>query len=132
AAAGDVIPVGLALLHLTHQEEVDVVGGKIVIEWTCQLLPRRGRSDEVGRHDDHQVSLGTQKFLAPEQRADDRHRADPGKLRDRAPIIELQQAGYREALAVTQLDRGARLALVERGDIEAGYRHRLSEVKLAH
>src|SRR5262245_6024870 len=120
AAAGDVIPEGLPLLHLTHQEKIDVIGGNVIIEWTCQLLPRHGRSDEMGRHDNHQVRLHFLELLAAEQRAEDRHRADPGKLRDVAPVVSLQQAGNREALAVTQFYRGARLALVDRRDIEAG------------
>src|SRR5215467_13253003 len=132
AAAGDVVPEGLSLLHLTHQEKIDVIAGNVIIEWTCQLLPRHGRSDEMGRHDDHQVRLHFLELLAAEQRAEDRHRADPGQLRDVAPIVSLQQAGDREALAVTQLDRGARLTLVDRWDIEAGYGHGLRKVELAH
>src|ERR1700704_1292611 len=132
AAAGDVIPEGLPLLHLTHQEKIDVISGKVIIEWTCQFLPRHGRSDEMGRDDDHQVRLRLLELLAAEQRAEDRHRADPGKLRDVAPIVSLQQAGDREALAVSQLDRGARLALVDRRDVEAGYGHGLRKVELAH
>src|SRR5262249_21123667 len=132
AAAGDVVPEGLSLLHLTHQEKIDVIGGNVIVERTCQLLPRHGRSDEMGRDDDHQVRLHFLELLAAEQRAEDRHRADPGKLRDVAPIVGLQQAGDREALAVTQLDRGARLALVDRWDIEAGYGHGLRKVELAH
>src|SRR5262245_40531714 len=132
AAAGDVIPEGLSLLHLTHQEKIDVIGGKVIIERTCQLLPRHGRSDEMGRNDDHQVRLQLLELLAAKQRAEDRHRADPGKLRDVAPIVSLQQAGDREALAVTQLDRGARLALVYRRDIEAGYGHGPRKVEFAH
>src|SRR5215831_12968231 len=47
-------------------------------------------------------------------------------------MVSLQQAGDREALAITQLDRGARLALVDRRDIEAGYGHGLRKVELAH
>src|SRR5215831_143289 len=132
AAAGDVIPEDLPLLHLTHQEKIDVIGGKVIIERTCQLLPRHGRSNEMGRDDDHQVRLHLLELLAAEQRAEDRHRADPGKQRDVAPIVSLQQAGDREALAVTQLDRGARLALVYRRDIEAGYGHGSRKVELAH
>src|SRR5262249_28790359 len=132
AAAGDVIPEHLSLLHLTHQEKIDVIAGKVIIERTCQFLPRHGRSDEMGRDDDHQVRLQLLELLAAEQCAEDRHRADPGKLRDVAPIVGLQQAGDREALAVTQLDRGARLALVYRRDIEAGYGHGSRKVELAH
>src|SRR5262249_13841882 len=43
AAAVDVIPESLPLLHLTHQEKIDVIAGKVIIEWTCQFLPRAGR-----------------------------------------------------------------------------------------
>src|SRR5215831_4975600 len=132
AAAGDVIPEGLPLLHLTHQEKINVIAGKVLIEWTRQFLPRHGRSNEMRRHDDHQVRLHLLELLAAEQRAEDRHRADPGKLRDVAPIVSLQQAGDREALAVTQLDRGARLALVDRRDIEAGDGHGPRKVEFAH
>src|SRR5262249_18201576 len=45
AAAGDVIPEGLPLLHLTHQEKIHVIARNGVIERTGQLLPRYGRSD---------------------------------------------------------------------------------------
>src|SRR5262249_55580583 len=70
--------------------------------------------------------------LADERRAEERQRADPGKLRDVAPIVRLQKTGNRETLAVTQLDRGARLALVDRRDVETGYGHGLRKVELAH
>src|SRR5262249_17656156 len=91
AAAGDVIPIDLPLLHLTHQKKIDIIAGNVIIEWTCQFLPRHGWSDEMGRHDDHQIRLHLLELLAAEQRAEDRHRADPGKLRDVAPIVSLQQ-----------------------------------------
>src|SRR5262249_41863007 len=109
AAAGDVIPEDLSLLHLTHQEKIDVIGGKVIIERTCQFLPRYGRGHEMGRDDDHQVRLQLLELLAAEQRADDRHRADPGKLRDVAPIVSLQQAGVREAAPGTHLQRASPL-----------------------
>src|SRR5262249_27830528 len=132
AAAGDVIPEALPLLHLTHQEKIHVIARNGAIERTGQLLPRQGRSDEMGRDDDHQVCVRRHECLAAEQRAEHRHRADPGKLRDVAPMVSLQKAGNRETLAVTQLDRGARLAFVDRRDVEAGYGHGLRKVELAH
>src|SRR5215813_11331344 len=132
AAAVDVIPESLPLLHLTHQEKIDVIAGKVIIEWTCQFLPRDGRRDDMGGDDDDQVRLRGLEFLATEQRAEDRHRADPGKLRDAAPIVFLQQARDREALAVAQLDRSPRLALVDRRDDEAGDGHGCRKVELAH
>src|SRR5262249_45402347 len=57
AAAGDVIPEGFSLLHLTHQEKIDVITGDGVIERSWQLLPGHGRSDEMGRDDHHQVRV---------------------------------------------------------------------------
>src|SRR5262249_59409640 len=56
-AASDVFPVFLTLLHLTHQEEIDVVAGNVIFVWSCQFLPRHRRSDEVGRDDHHEVCL---------------------------------------------------------------------------
>src|SRR5262245_45083498 len=132
AAAGEVIPEGFPLLHLTHQEKINIIARNGVIERSCQSLPGHGRSDEMGRDDDHQVRILRHERLAAEQRAEDRHRANPGKLRDVAPIVRLQQAGDREALAVTQLDCGARLALVERWDVEAVCVHGYRKVELAH
>src|SRR5262249_40159497 len=132
AAAGEVIPEGFPLLHLTHQEIINVIARHGVIERSCQSLPGHGRRDEMGRDDDHQVRVRRYECLAAEQRAKDRHRANPGKLCDVAPMVSLQQTGDREALAVTQLDRGARLALVDRRDVEAVYGHRLRKVEFAH
>src|SRR5258707_6155750 len=77
AAAGDVIPEDLSLLHLTHQEKIDVIGAKVIIERTCQFLPRHGCSDEMERDDDQQVRLQLLELLAAEQCAEDGHRADP-------------------------------------------------------
>src|SRR5262245_27252473 len=57
AAAGEVIPEGFPLLHLTHQEIINVIARNGVIERTCQSLTGHGRSDEMGRDDDHQVRV---------------------------------------------------------------------------
>src|SRR5262245_2037504 len=57
AAAGEVIPEGFPLLHLTHQEKINVIARNGVIERSCQSLPGHGRSDEMGRDDDHQVRV---------------------------------------------------------------------------
>src|SRR5947209_13405363 len=132
AAAGEVIPEGFPLLHLTHQEVINVIARHGVIERSCQSLPGHGWSNEMGRDDDHQVRVLRHECLAAKQRAKHRHRTNPGKLRDVAPMVSLQQAGDREALAITQLDRGARLALVDRRDVEAVYGHGLRKVEFAH
>ena len=55
--AGDVLAEDLALLHLAHQEEIDVIAGNVIVIWSCQSLPRHRRSDEVGRDDHHEVCL---------------------------------------------------------------------------
>src|SRR5262249_12648712 len=56
-AASDVFPVFLSLLDLTHQKEIDVIGGNVIVVWSCQSLPWHRRSDEVGRDDHHEVCL---------------------------------------------------------------------------
>src|SRR5262249_13623918 len=57
AAAGEGIPEGFPLLHLTHQEIINVIARNGVIERSCQSLPGHGRRDEMGRDDDHQVRV---------------------------------------------------------------------------
>ena len=126
AAAGDVVAKFLLLLHLTHQEKVDVVGGYVIVQWTGQPLPRHARCDEMRRDDDHQIGLLLLVGGAPEQRTEHRHRSDPGKLLDVALVYRLQQAGNCEALAVAQFDCCARFALGERWDGEAGDLDRLA------
>src|SRR5262245_48845754 len=48
AAAGEVIPEGFPLLHLTHEEIINVIARHGVIERSCQSLPGHGRRDETG------------------------------------------------------------------------------------
>ena len=96
----------MALAHLrpAHQKEIDVVAGKAFIKRCGQPLAGSGRLDQMRSDDDDQIGLVLQVAVAAEQRAKNRHRADPRNLRAVAQVIGLQQAGYRETLTVAQLD----------------------------
>ena len=98
--------IGILLLHfrLAHHEEVDVIGRQPRIERRCETLAGHHRRDEPRRYDDDQIRLLLLVGRTAEQRAEDRHRANPGYLREVVGILAGQQPRDREALAVAQFD----------------------------
>ena len=80
ATLGDILMVTLLHLRLAIEEEVNVVTGKALVERRRQLLPGHGRPDQPWRHDDDEIGFLLLVGGAAEQRAQNRHGADPGKL----------------------------------------------------
>src|ERR1700722_12716596 len=132
AAAVDVVEGALLHLGLAEQEEVDVVARQAPVERRRELLPRRGRLDEMRRDDDDEIGLVLLIARAREQRAEHRHRAEPGNLAAVAQVVRLQEARDREALPIAQLDGRDRVALDQRRDRGARDRYRIGEIELAH
>src|SRR5476649_1839925 len=116
---------------LAHQEQIDVVDRKRVIERRCDDVARTGRTNEPRSDNDGEIGLVLLIRGAAKQRAQNRDVADPGQLRYRVLPSALQQSADHEALAVTQLDGRRGAAYNQRRNRDAGYLHRMAGVELA-
>src|SRR5687767_9876551 len=98
---------GLDVLHylrrhldLAEGEELEVVGGHRLIERRGDHLAGRTGLHQPRRDDYHELGIVLLEARGLEQRADDRHVAEPGQLVLAEVGVVLQQPRDREALAV--------------------------------